>query len=291
MRSPNVQLKNVAIGLYPEISGGQEIAENLVSIFSDNGVNASIYPSFRQEDLLINLEEKKYDIMIALGGDGTMLRAGQLCAPFQIPIMGINLGRFGFLMEVSKDKWRETIPLLLKGQYLLEDRMMLHCEHIRNEKKLSKWSALNEVTISRGKFVRPIHLQAKVDQYVLASYVADGLIVSTATGSTAYSLAVGGPIMPPELKNTLIIPVAPHLSMDSAIILEEGTRISVTAKSNHEAVFSVDGQTPVELLDDDIIQVYSSENMVSFIRFQDPGYFYRNLALYMKKNPSLGGEL
>jgi NAD+ kinase len=116
--------------------------------------------------------------------------------------------------------------------------------------------------------------------------VADGLIAATPTGSTAYALAAGGPILPPELRTILLIPVAPHLSVDRAIILAEGSSVSLEVRTDHHAVISVDGQNPVDMKEGDRVQVFASDHSVSFIRFQDPGYFYRNLTAHMEKNPS-----
>jgi len=136
--------------------------------------------------------------------------------------------------------------------------------------------------------VRPIEVKASLDGYELASYVADGVIASTATGSTAYALAVGGPIMPPELRNILIVAIAPHLSVDRSIILAEGARVTLLVNSSHEAVLSADGQPPVILKDGDEVDVLASEYSVNFVRFQDQGYFYRNLHKYMEQNPITG---
>jgi NAD+ kinase len=238
-------------------------------------------PSLRQQ-----LQTGQADVLIALGGDGTMLRAGHLCAPLHIPVLGINLGRFGFLMEVRQDEWQRRLPLLLSGHYWLEERMMLVATHLRGAQTLGEWSVLNEVVVCRGQIVRPVRLSAAVDGYPLSTYIADGLIVATPTGSTAYALAVGGPIMPPELRSILIVAVAPHLSMDRAVILPPEAVVTVTVQSSHQAVMSVDGQPPLPLENDDVVQVKANHNTVQFIRFQDRGYFYRNINAYMELNPA-----
>ena len=164
--------------------------------------------------------------------------------------------------------------------------MMLTTEHWRAGKALGSWEVLNEVAVCRGHFIRPVTLLADVDGYHLATYVADGLIAATPTGSTAYALAAGGPILPPELRNILIVPLAPHISVDRAVILSEGACVTITVRTTHEAVASLDGQPPVNLLDGDEIHVSASRNTARFIRFQDPGYFYRNLNHYMEQNPA-----
>jgi NAD+ kinase len=125
-----------------------------------------------------------------------------------------------------------------------------------------------------------------VDGRHLTSYVADGLIAATATGSTAYALAAGGPILPPELRNILLVPIAPHLSVDRAVVLAEGSYVSITIKSEN-TVLSVDGQPPTPLMEDDRVDVRAAEVTAQFVRFGDPGYFYRNLTAHMNEN-SLG---
>ena len=130
-------------------------------------------------------------------------------------------------------------------------------------------------------------LKAEVDGSHMASYVADGVIASTPTGSTAYALAAGGAILPPELRNILIVPVAPHLSPDQPIILSEGARVTVSIFTSHQAVVSVDGHMPVILEDGDFVRVSSSEPNSRFIRFREPGYFYSNLNRFLEQNPSV----
>jgi NAD+ kinase len=241
----------------------------------------AVYKRVKQGDI---------DILIALGGDGTMLRAGHLGGPSGVPILGINLGRFGFLTEIAQDQWKEFLLRMIAGDYWLEKRMMLCAEQWRSGLILGKWDVLNEVVISRGQIIRPVHVTAHVDGRYLTTYVADALIVATPTGSTAYALAAGGPILPPELRNILLVPVAPHLSLDRAIVLAEGSSVSISVDVDHQAVFSVDGQVPVDLTNDDQVKVYASPYVVKFIRFQDPGYFYRNLTPHMSQNPAAGNH-
>lgn len=236
------------------------------------------------------LKEGEFDLLIALGGDGTVLRAGHLCAPHDVPILAINLGRFGFLTEVKQDQWREMLPRLGSGDYWLEHRMMLHAEQWRAGELLGNWDVLNEIVVSRGHIVRPVHLVTSVDQRYLTTYVADALIAATATGSTAYALAAGGPILPPELRNILLVAVAPHLSIDRAIVLSEGSSVSIQVNTDHQAVLSPDGQVPIGLADGDRVEAYASEHTIRFLRFQDPGYFYRNLTPHMSQNPSTGNS-
>jgi NAD+ kinase len=242
------------------------------------------------EAVYSRVKEGEFDIMIVLGGDGTMLRAGHLGGPSGVPILGINLGKFGFLTEIAQAQWEEFLLRMIAGDYWLEKRMMLYAEQWRAGVMLGKWDVLNEVVVSRGQIIRPVHIIAHVDGRYLTTYVADALIAATPTGSTAYALAAGGPILPPDLRNILLIPVAPHMSLDRAIVLAEGSEVSISVNVEHQAVFSVDGQAPVELTNDDQVNVYASPFAVKFIRFQDPGYFYRNLTPHMSQNPAAGNH-
>jgi NAD+ kinase len=164
--------------------------------------------------------------------------------------------------------------------------MMLRTEHLRDGNLLGTWDVLNECVVGRGHMVRPVFLTAEIDGHDLTTYVADGLIVSTPTGSTAYALAAGGPILPPELRNILLVPVAPHFSVDRAIILHEGSEVRITVKTDHLASLSMDGQEPIQLQDQDKVRAYASKYVALFVRFQDPDYFYRNLTSHMNQNPS-----
>ena len=136
-----------------------------------------------------------------------MLRAGHLCGPHNVPILGINMGRFGFLMEIRQDGWRASLERLLNGDFWFEKRMMLSAEQVRDNQVLGEWDVVNETVVSRGSYVRPVQMEVNVDNRFLATYVADGMIAFTPTGSTAYALAAGGPILPPELRTILLVPV------------------------------------------------------------------------------------
>jgi NAD+ kinase len=283
----NPILKNILILAHPNLPEALTEASHLAVALTESGVKAD-HGVLYNEDLHKKAEAGGYDMLIALGGDGTMLRAGHLGGPCDIPILGINLGHFGFLTEIDQTQWRNILPRLLAGDYWLERRMMLCTELWRAGELQGSWDVVNEAVVSRGSIMRPVHLITSVDGRYLTTYVADGLIASTATGSTAYALAAGGPILPPELRNILIVPVAPHLSLDRAIVLAEGSSVSITVKTDHQATFSADGQTPVEVKDGDRMDAYVGEHTVKMVRFQDPGYFYRNLTSHMNRNPSTG---
>jgi NAD+ kinase len=289
MRPALPTLNRIAVTAHPHLPEAVEEAAQVVQYLQDQGVEAQ-FGRLYDDDLRQRIQTGAFDLLIALGGDGTMLRAGHLCGPSETPILGVNLGRFGFLIEIQQHEWPEAIPRLLAGDYWLEQRMMLCAELWRGEQRLGNWEVLNEVVVTRGSLVRPVHLVANIDGRFLTTYVADALIASTATGSTAYALAAGGPILPPELRNILLVAVAPHLSLDRAVVLPEGAAVSIQVYTDHQAVLSVDGQPPVEMASGDRVDTFASSHTVMFVRFQEPGYFYRNLIQHMDQNPSTGGR-
>lgn len=282
--------RRIAVAAHAGLAGSLETAEEIARFLLNQGIEHVAWSTLQDPKLVRRLEEGEFDMLLALGGDGTMLRAGGICAPLGIPVLGVNLGRFGFLTEIQQGQIYDLLPLLLEGRYRLEERMLLRAQHVRGDSVLDSWHVINEVVVCRGEHVRPIQIEASVDGYLLTHFVADGLIASTATGSTAYALAAGGPIMPPELRNMLIIPVAPHLSVDRAIILSEGAGVTMTVHTTHSAVMSVDGHPAIPMLDGDSVRVTSNDFNLYFVRFQDPGYFYRNITTYMEQSPISGNR-
>jgi len=277
--------KKPVIAAYPKMPETFVEAEAMSHYLKEKGFEAP-FGSLYDESLRKRVRRGEFDMLIVGGGDGSVLRAGNLCAPSKVPILGVNLGKLGFLIQVEKEEWRGYFDKLLNGQAWIENRMMLHAEHIRSGEVLGTWDALNEVVVARGYSLRPIRMSASVDGRHLTSYVADGLIASTATGSTGYALAAGGPILPPELRNILLVPIAPHLSVDRAVVLAEGSMVSMRINGDN-AVLSIDAQPSITLMEDDHVDIRAAEVTAQFVRFGDPGYFYRNLTAHMNEN-SLG---
>ncbi|MFQ5408128.1 MAG: NAD(+)/NADH kinase [Anaerolineales bacterium] len=253
-------------------------AEVAAGLQEDHGVDAECAVT---SDATLDGVLTGADMLVAVGGDGTMLRVGRIGANINCPVLGIDLGRLGFLFEVTPDDWRPAVARVLQGDYWLEDRILVHAEHWRAGKLREDHHALNEVVITRGALARPVRLDTRIDDCVLTTYVADGLIVSTPTGSTAYALAAGGPILPPQLRNLVLIPVAPHLSMDRAIVLDKGADIEIIVHTDHEAILSADGQVEIELFDGDTVRVHASPLVAQFVRLQERSYFYANLTAHL----------
>lgn len=276
--------QKIAVMAHPNLPEALEIAQQVSTLIQELGMAANTGTLYDQA-LRNSFQTESYDLLIALGGDGTMLRAGHLCAPLDIPLLGINVGKFGFLVELSREDWRSTLPRLVDGEFRYEERMMLSAVCIHDDQQTAQFDVINDVVVARGQYVRPIEVEAILNGAHIASYVADGLIAATATGSTAYALAAGGPILPPEIRNILLMPVAPHLSIDRAVVLSEGSSVCIRVHTDHEAVVSIDGQVPVQLASGDCVNVTAHKKSLRMVRFQDPYYFYRNLTAYMEHNP------
>jgi len=231
------------------------------------------------------------DMAIALGGDGTMLRAGCLTAPHSVPVLGVNLGRLGFLAEVQRGEWPDVLARVLASDYWLERRTMLRVVVDRDGRLLHTFDALNEVFVGRGLTGRTVHIESYIDGGLFLKYVADGVIVATATGSTAYAMAAGGPILPPELKNILMVAVAPHMIIDRPVVMDEDTTVELRVVSEYHTVLSADGHDPIDLTANDRVRVQSSPHVARFVRVQPRSYFYQTLLARMVRNPAADVEI
>ncbi len=275
--------KTFVIFHHPKVAESAELAQQIVGFLQARGLRAE--SSFMDEEAT-QLHSRQADMLIALGGDGTMLRVSRTGALNRQPVLGINMGRLGFLVEVQPEGWQPALERLTQGDYRIEERMMLHAQHCREGKELQAFEALNEVVLGRGVLFRPVRLHTLIDNELLTTYVADGLIVATPTGSTAYALAAGGPVLPPEAKNMLLVPISPHLTLDRSVVLPPESVVDITIRSDHDAVFSIDGQSSCPLLDRDSLRVRRSEHLARFVRLKPPASFYRTLADSITQNPS-----
>lgn len=283
------EFRRVAVITHPQVQEGLPRAQMVAAFLQARGCEARAGLLY-DEALRAWVQSGQVDLCVVLGGDGTILRSGHLCGPAEVPMLGINLGRFGFLLEVPWEAWREALGQVLRGEYWREERMMLQAALYRGGRPVQQWEVVNEVVVSRGEVVRPLRASAYVDGHLLAHFVADALIAATPTGSTAYALAAGGPILPPTLRNILLVPVAPHLSVDRAVVLHEGSVVRIVPHVEHQAVVSVDGQPPVRLQAGDEVLAQASQHTLTFLRLCGRDYFYRNLTSYMNWNPVTGAR-
>lgn len=274
---------HIAIASHSKIEVARSIATKIAAFLQAHGIQTT-EGVLEDSAIQTGITTGDFDLFIALGGDGTILRSGQLCAPANLPILGINFGHLGFLTELPNDAWQQGLEKLLSGDYWLENRMMLKATLLQEGNIMGSWDIVNEVMVGRGEIMRPVRLTTYVDDLFLTTYLCDGVLASTPTGSTAYAMAAGGPILPPGLRNILMVPVAPHMSFDRAIVLAEGSTIRIQVNTDHQAALSVDGQLPTPLKDNDQVIIGANRHSVELIRMQDPGYFYRNLTSKLNHN-------
>jgi NAD+ kinase len=275
-------IRHVGILHHPKKPESQALAQAIGAYLRTAGVPEIWYESaWEQEAAMAHLPE--VDLLITLGGDGTLLRAARMGAEHEVPMLGVKMGRLGFLAEVQPNDWQEPLTRILAGDYWVEQRLMVRARVERRDPQsgeplvTSAYDALNDVVLSRGNLARVVRISAELDGGYLTTYTCDGLIVSTATGSTGYALAVGGPVMPPELRNILVIPIAPHLSMDRAVILSEGSTVRLRAYSDYPPMLTVDGQVVVEVEEGDEVVVVGSPHLARFVRVRERSYFYQSL--------------
>lgn len=207
------------------------------------------------------------DLILVLGGDGTLLNTARMAAPAQVPILGVNMGYLGFLTEVDLDSLIISLERLVSGEYRLEERMMLRCELHRNGSMVEEFLALNDIVVAKGPFSRMILFDAYVNEQYIDTYSADGIILSTPTGSTAYSLSAGGPIVFPEMELMLITPICPHTLYSRPMVIGADKHIRIVLKSDSEEVMlTVDGQHGYKLVRWDEIIIKRSPLHTKLVR-------------------------
>jgi NAD+ kinase len=267
-------VKTVGILYNPHVPRALSLAEEMTAWIERREGQAQVCTAADAPDELCWQET---DLLVTLGGDGSILRAARVVAPYGTPILGVNLGRVGFLTEARQETWRDVLARVLVGDYWIEERMMLAVVARQGGEVTAQAEALNDVVVGRGARAQVVHLHTEVDGGYLATYVADGLIVATPTGSTAYALAAGGPILPPQLRNILLVPVSPHLSMERPIVLSEGVTVHIKVTGGRPAVLTVDGRVHAEFQDGDEVTVAASPHVARFARVQEQTYFYKTL--------------
>ena len=209
---------------------------------------------------------RKSQLLVVLGGDGTMLRAARHVARHNVPILGINMGSFGYLTEVNLNEMHSTLELILRDKFEVEKRMMLSVAIKHGKNITNVGHVLNDVVINRGNLSRMIELETAVDAEYLTTYKGDGLIISTPTGSTAYSLSAGGPIVFPEKDLIIINPICPHTLTNRPIIFPEDANLEITLWSKERgATLTLDGQESYSLSSGDVVTIKKSKFVTKLV--------------------------
>ncbi|MBI2117554.1 NAD(+)/NADH kinase [Candidatus Peregrinibacteria bacterium] len=219
------------------------------------------------------------DLLVVIGGDGTILRAVRELRDFRVPIISVNRGAVGFLAETRLEEADTLVRQLLRGEGVMDERSLLHVQVIRNEMSAFQGSVLNEAVIAQGAIARLMDLRTSINGEPLATFHADGLIIATPTGSTAYSLAAGGPIVHPRLHAIILTPLNPHSFSQKPIVVPGASRIEVEVLTqenkfmDHQVSLTLDGQTYVSLHRGDLVRVCMSGETVRFLRRKDDTFF------------------
>ena len=215
------------------------------------------------------MASRELDLVLVLGGDGTLLSAARAVAKAGVPILGVNLGALGFLTEVPLPELYATLEGVEKNCCTAEPRSMLYCQMVRGGTGMAEYTALNDVVVSKSAISRLNNFELFIDQAFVTSYRADGLIVSTPTGSTAYSLAAGGPILMPSVNAFVVTPVSPHSLTHRALVVRDSAEIEIVVKTgDEEAYLSVDGQVGMPVQDGDRVCCRKSEHVVRLLRIK-----------------------
>jgi len=216
---------------------------------------------------------KEADLLIVLGGDGTMLGAARLVEQRSLPILGVNMGGLGFLTETTIDDLYGSLEKVFAGEYRLDQRLMLQVGIYHQGKRMSEATVLNDVVIAKGHLARMISTQISINKTFMTNIQGDGLIIATPTGSTAYSLSAGGPILDPSLEVLLINPICPHTLSHRPFLTPSKVSIEVALTSHNKAVATLDGQIGIEMNPGDMVEICASEHRAQLIRFPDRSYY------------------
>jgi len=276
-------MKRIGILYHPLNEAAHVIARQLEESLNSKGLSIWLCSAWESEEARAQVDGT--DLMLSIGGDGTILRAAQAVVPGPTPITGINLGRLGFMTELSVDEYGEKLPALLAGEGWIDERSMLEATFVPAEGEHEPprtYYALNDVVVARGAITRVIFVEASIDDEPLTTYKADGVIVATATGSTAYALAAGGPILHPQARESLLLPILPHLSADYTLVLPSTATAKLRVSATHPATLSVDGHMNLPLSSGSTITVKHSTNTVRFLRIHPETSFYSTLEQKLK---------
>jgi NAD+ kinase len=225
------------------------------------------------DDLVADSEPASADVAICIGGDGTTLRTVHLLAGAPVPIIGVNVGLLGYLTEVEPPALVESIDRWFAGAaagaWRLDERMMLAVSVNRGGAEVGRWTSLNEAVLEKLEPGHTIRLKVDIDGTPFTSYAADGLILATPTGSTAYSFSARGPVLSPRLRALLLTPVSPHMLFDRSLTLDASESVTVEVLGHRAVTLSVDGQPASTLGEGDVVHVTASADVARFVRFTD----------------------
>lgn len=274
-------MKRVGIIAKIHTPGIQAILQNLYTWLSERQIQ--IFFDSRTGKLLdvpgLEIHPKSQipslvELLIVLGGDGTLLSAARLIGTWDVPILGVNLGSLGFLTEVTLEEMYPVLEQIHRHEFSTTHRVLLTVDVIREEEIIAEYCCLNDTVITKSALARIIDLQTYINGQYVTTYKADGLIIGTPTGSTAYNLAAGGPIIYPDMHALVMTPICPHTLTNRPLVISDAAEIRITLRSANEDVFlTLDGQVGIALRFQDTVHVKKTEQMIRLIRSPDRNYF------------------
>lgn len=275
-----IKLNSVGLVINYEKEKAQEITNWIVDWLSFKKIKVYVEgdkdKGIRRKDFSCTNEKffNSVDLIISLGGDGTLLRAAKIAAIDGIPIFGVNLGGLGFLTQIGIDNLEIFLEKIYQGKCFLDERMMLDGIVKRKEKEIKKFTALNDIVIGKGAFARLISLATYINDDYVITYSADGLVISTSTGSTAYSLSAGGPIVNPNINSMILTPICPHTLSARPLIIGENDQVRITLElSEEEVMVTIDGQEGFTLEPKDEVIVKKSIYKTRLIAFKEKSFY------------------
>ena len=276
-------MKRIGILYHPMRETTYALAKRLEEFLDSKG--SAVWLCSAWEEGIAKAQVDGTDLILTVGGDGTILHAAQTVVLGPTPITGINLGRLGFMTELNVDEVMDKLPALLAGEGWIDERSLLEVEISLADDRCQSprmFYALNDVVIARGAVARVVYVEASIDGEPLTTHTGDGMIMATATGSTGYSLSAGGPILHPQAKESLLLPILPHLSSAYALVLPSTAVVKLCLSTTHQATLSVDGHINLPLSSGATIKVKRSSNAVKFLRVHSETSFYGSLEQKLK---------
>jgi NAD+ kinase len=274
-RPATIPPRRVGVLYLPRRSEAVRLAEEVQRDLRARGLEVWAGPT--HDEAALRQVAPTLDLLITLGGDGTIVHAVDTVVNEGVPILGVKLGRLGFLAEVEPEGLAPALAALCAGQYTVEERLMLHAELWRDGQVLYQAEAINDVVMARGSASRTVRVAVEVDGHHMMTQTADGVIVSTPTGSTAYCLAAGGPIVAPDVPSMIITPIAAHLAVARAIVIAAARRLCLRLLKGPGAMLTVDGQSEVALEQEDEVYCTASAQSARLVRFGNDGHFYETV--------------
>ena len=269
------------IAVFPNVTKAniRTILDRVLAFFADKDVRVML-PAREaailghEEYGVRNINQCPMDMALSIGGDGTLLNACRRVYEQAVPVCGINFGTVGFLIDIELDEIETKLQKILDKEYRIEERLMLSGYVVHDGRKSYKGSAVNDIVVTKGGMARMLRFGLTINDTCIANYKADGLIVSTATGSTAYSLSAGGPIVNPLVKALVLTPICPHTFDIRSMVISEDDTIRVRIEAGHPDIFiSFDGQKSYQLADEDEVIVKRAKNPARIVKFGDKDYY------------------